>query len=58
MILTIQYIHSQEFIYRGLNFDNVFINANIKDAILIDFDRLININKQSNKYISEPELIN
>lgn len=55
LILTIQYIHSQEFIYRDLHFDNVFINDN-KDAILIDFDRLININDKSNKKFSEPEL--
>ena len=45
-MLTIQYLHSNEFIYRDLHFDNIFINDN-KDAILIDFDHLVKINEQN-----------
>ena len=39
LLLTIRYLHSQEYIYRDFGFSNIMINQN-KDAILIDFDHL------------------
>lgn len=45
LLLTIQYIHSLEYIYRDIHFSNIMINTN-KDVILIDFDRVIKIEEQ------------
>lgn len=45
VILTINYFHSKEYVYRDLHMNNIIINKD-KEVKLIDLDRLIKINKQ------------
>lgn len=45
LMLTIQYLHSKEYIYRDLRLQNIMIDQN-NDAVLIDFDRLIKFKDQ------------
>ncbi|KAK8843701.1 Serine/threonine-protein kinase plk4 [Tritrichomonas musculus] len=44
LILTVRYLHTQKFIARDISLDNIIINEN-KDAIMIDFDRVIKPDK-------------
>lgn len=46
LILTIKFLHSLGYVYRDLKLDNIIINQN-KEAILIDFDRLIKVETES-----------
>ncbi|KAK8839265.1 hypothetical protein M9Y10_032196 [Tritrichomonas musculus] len=46
LLLSFYFIHSNKLIYRDLYLSNIIIDEN-KDAILIDFDRLISIDEQS-----------
>ena len=59
LMLTIQYLHSKEYICRDMYPENIMINQN-KDAVLIDLDRLIKINDQKTvdfcRFIRPPEL--
>ena len=58
LILTVQYIHSFGYICRDMHLENIIINEN-KDAVLIDFDRVIKIEEQKTKdfaLIDLPEL--
>ena len=49
LLLTIEYLHSQKYIYRDFILSNIMINQN-KDVILIDFDRVRKVDdkEQSN----------
>ena len=58
LMLSIYQIHSYECIYRDLHYKNIIINED-KYAILIDFDRVVNINEQNTNdfcLIDVPEL--
>lgn len=46
LMLSVHFIHSKNYICRDLNPNNIIINKN-KDAILIDFDRVIQADKQT-----------
>ena len=54
LFLTIHYLHSQNYIYRDLRLSNIMINQN-KDAILIDFDRALKANDETNSSIKDNE---
>ena len=43
--MTIKCFHSKEFVYRDFKLDNIIIDMN-KNGIIIDFDRLVEINEQ------------
>ncbi|KAK8892540.1 kinase that interacts with cdc31p [Tritrichomonas musculus] len=46
LLLTIDYLHSQKYIYNDFLFGNIMINQN-KGAILIDFDRVRKVNDKT-----------
>lgn len=46
LMLSVHFIHSKNYICRDLNPNNIIINKN-KEAILIDFDRIIQADKQT-----------
>ena len=46
ILLTIQYFHDNNLIYRDLNPNNIIIDHN-KNAVVIDFDRMIENNEQN-----------
>ena len=48
---TIKYFHSKEHVYRDFKLDNIIIDAN-KNGILIDFDRLVDINEQKTENLN------
>ena len=62
LMAVIHYLHQNQFVYRDLHLNNVMIDKN-KTIILIDFDRMININdipKTQNfgSYYAAPEITN
>ena len=48
MMIAIQFIHSNNYVYRDLKPNNVIIDSN-KTAVLVDFDRMVKFDENSNE---------
>ena len=51
-MITIEYFHQKHFVLRDLKPNNVVIDTN-KDAVLIDLDRIIQLNEEENGMYTE-----